>query len=97
MTLTEKLLVNVFYCPNKRLGEYSLDQLSTQLLGVYSVTYNVILLGDYNLTYLNKTEKCKLDVFESISGLEIVNQRDATRGTDKTFTLFDHRFFQKIR
>ena len=26
--LTEKLLVNVSYCPNKRLGEYFLDQLS---------------------------------------------------------------------
>ena len=55
--LTEKLLVNFSYCPNKRLGEYFLDQLSTNLSGAYSVTDNVILLGDYNLNYLNKTEK----------------------------------------
>ena len=58
--LTEKLLVNVSYCPKKRLGEYFLDQLSTELLGAYSVTDNVILLGDYNLNYLNKTEKVNL-------------------------------------
>ena len=93
--LTEKLLINVSYCPNKRLGEYFLDQLSTEVSGAYSVTDNVFLLGDYNLNYLNKTEKGKLDVFASNSGLEIVNLRDATRGTDKTFTLIDHCFVSK--
>ena len=93
--MTQKLLVNVSYCPNKRLGEYFFDQLSTELSGAYSVTDNVILLGDYNLNYLNKTEKCKLDIFASNSGLEIVNLRDATRCTDKTFTLIDHCFVSK--
>ena len=93
--MTEKLLVNVSYCPNKRLGEYFLDQLSTELSGAYSVTDDVILLGDYNLNYLNKTEKSKLDIFASNSGLEIVNLRDATRCTDKTFTLIDHCFVSK--
>ena len=93
--MTEKLLVNVSYCPNKRLGEYFHDQLITELSGAYSVTDNVILLGDYNLNYLNKTEKSKLDIFASNSGLEIVNLRDATRGTDKTFTLIDHCFVSK--
>ena len=93
--MTEKLLVNVSHCPNKRLGEYFLDQLSTELSGAYSVTDNVILLGDYNLNYLNKIEKSKLDIFASNSGLEIVNLRDATRRTDKTFTLIDHCFVSK--
>ena len=55
--LTEKLLVNVSYWPNKHLGEYFLDQLITELSGAYSVTDNVILMGDYNLNYLNKTKK----------------------------------------
>ena len=54
--LTEKLLVSVSYCPNKRLGVYFLDQLSIELSGAKSATDNVILLGDYNLNYLNKTE-----------------------------------------
>ena len=93
--MTEKLLVNVSYCPNKRLGEYFFDQLSTELSGTYSVTDNVNLLGDYNLNYLNKTEKSKLDIFASNSGLEIVNLRDATRCTDKTFTPIDHCFISK--
>ena len=53
------------------------------------------MLGDYNLNYLNKTEKSKLDVFASNSRLEIVILRDATRGTDKTFTLIDHCFVSK--
>ena len=35
----------------------------TEVSGAYSVTDNVILLGDYNLNYLNKIEKSKLDVF----------------------------------
>ena len=93
--LIEKLYVNVSYCPNKRLGEYFLDQISTELSRAYSVTDNVILLGDYNLNYLNKTEKRKLDIFASNSGLEIVNLWDATRCTDKTFTLIDHCFVSK--
>ena len=53
---------------------------------------NVILLGDYNLNYLNMTEKSKLDIFASKSGLEIVNLRVATRCTDKTITFIDHCF-----
>ena len=84
-----------FLIVNKRLGEYFLDQLSTELSGAYSVTDKVILLGDYNLNYLNKTEKSKLDLFASNSGLEIVNLRDATIGTDNTFTLIDHCFVSK--
>ena len=64
-------------------------------MGAYSVTDNVILLGDYNLNYLNKTEKSNLDVFASNSGLEIVNLRDAIRGTDENFTLIDHCFVSK--
>ena len=93
--LTEKLLFNVSYCPNKRLGQYFPDQLSTELSVAYSVTDNVILLGDYNMNYLNKTEKSKLDIFASNLGLEIVNLRDATRCTDKNFTLIDHCFISK--
>ena len=64
-------------------------------MGAYSVTDNVISLGDYNLNYLNKTEKSKQDIFASNLGLEIVNLRDATRCTDETFTLIDHRFVSK--
>ena len=41
------------------------------------------------------TEKTKLDIFASNSGLEIVNLRDATRCTDRTFTLIDHCFVSK--
>ena len=53
------------------------------------------MLGDYNLNYLNKTEKSKLDIFASNSGLEVVYLRDATRCTDKTFTLIDYCFISK--
>ena len=55
--LNEKLLVNVSYSPNKRLGEYFFDQLSTALSRAYRIMDNVSLLGDYKLNYLNKTEK----------------------------------------
>ena len=39
--LTEKILVNVSYCPNKSLGEYFLDPLRTEVSGAYSVTDQV--------------------------------------------------------
>ena len=47
-------------------------------------------MGDYHLSYLEKTEKSKLDSFASNLGLEIVYLRVATRCNDKTFTLIDH-------
>ena len=71
------------------------DQLKTKLAGAYSVTDKVILLGDYNLKYLNTTDKSKLNIFASKSGLGIVNLRDETRCTDKTFTLIDHCFVSR--
>ena len=52
-------------------------------------------MGDYNLNCLNKTEKSKLVIFSSNSGLEIDNLRDATRITDKILTLIDHCFVSK--
>ena len=51
--------------------------------------------GDYNLNYLNKTEKNKLDTIASNSGLVNVNFRDSTRCNYKTFALIDHCFISK--
>ena len=42
----EKLLVNISYCSNKNLGHIFLEELTSEISGAYSITDNVILIGD---------------------------------------------------
>ena len=46
-----------FPIAHKQLEEYFLGQFSTEQSMAISITDNVLLLGDYHVNYLNKTEK----------------------------------------
>ena len=86
----EKLLVNVSYCSNKNLGEFFLEELSSEISSAYSITYNVILFGDYNINFFNEREKELLTEFASNNGLEIVNKNTPTWTNGNRETLIDH-------
>ena len=36
--LTEKCLINIFYCPHRSLGDFFLDELSAEVSNAFSVT-----------------------------------------------------------
>ena len=86
----EKLLVNVSYCSNKNVGEFFLEELTSEISGAYSITDNVILFGDYNIIFFNQREKELLTEFASNNALEIVNKNTPTWTNGNQETLIDH-------
>ena len=93
--LVNKILINASYCPNKNLGTYFIDKLTSQTSSAYSITNEVLLFGDYNLNYFNKRESTLLDEFASNSGLALSNTQKPTRATSQGVTLIDHGFSSK--
>ena len=85
-----RIPINSSYCPNKNLGNYIIDELTSETSSVYSITDEVLLFGDYNLNYFNKRESTSLDECGSNSGLTLSNTEKPTRATSKGVTLIDH-------
>ena len=90
-----KILINASYCPNKNLGNYFTDELTSETSSAYSITDEVLLFGDYNLNYFNKRESTLLDEFASNSGLTLSNTEKPTRATSQGVTLIDHGLSSK--
>ena len=55
----------------------------------HAVTENksVMLMGDFNINYLHPLEKAKLDTFLSPYDLNVLNNGDATKTTNKTHSV----------
>ena len=62
-----KILNNASYCPNNNLGDYFINKLASETSSACSITDEVLLFGDYNLNYFNKTESTLLNEFASNS------------------------------
>ena len=90
-----KILINASYCPNKNLGNYFIDELTSEISSAYSITDEILLFGDYNLNYFNKRLSTLLDEFASNSGLTLSNTEKPTRATSQGVTLIDHGFSSK--
>ena len=90
-----KILINASYCPNKNLGNYFIDELTSETSSAYSITDEVLLFGDYNLNYFNKRVSTLLDEFASNSGLTLSITEKPTRATSQGVTLIDHGFSSK--
>ena len=90
-----KILINASYCANKNLGNYFIDELTSETSSAYSIADDVLLFGEYNLNYFNKRESTLLDEFASNSGLTLSNTEKSTRATSQGVTLIDHGFFQQ--
>ena len=93
--LVNKILINASYCPNKILGNFFIDELTSETSSAYSITDEVWLFGDYNLNYLNKRESTLLDEFASNSGFTLSNTEKPTRATSQDVTLIDHGLSSK--
>ena len=85
-----RILFNSSYCPNKNLGNYFIDELTSETSSAYSITDEVLLFGDYNLNYLNKRESTLLDECASNSSLTLSTTKKPTRATSQGVTLIDH-------
>ena len=54
---------NISYCANKNLSELFLDELTSENTSAYSMTDNVVLLGDYNIRICQSKRKTVIDRF----------------------------------
>ena len=55
------ILLNVAYSPNKNKTDIFLEQLATNFANAIVKGHNIILMGDYNINYLNSRKNQKLD------------------------------------
>ena len=55
------ILLNVTFSPNKNKTDIFLEQLATNIDNAIVKGHNIILMGDYNINYLNSWEQEKLD------------------------------------
>ena len=94
-SLTQKLLINVAYCPNVNLSNFFLDEMTVEISNVYSYTDNLILLGDYNINLLGTKSRQSLDIFTANNGLCYVNETEATWTNGEKYSLIDHCFISK--
>ena len=77
------------------MGNYFIDELTSETSSAYSINDEVLLFGDYNLNYFNKRESILLDEFASNSRLTLSNTEKPTRATSQGVTLIDHGFSSK--
>ena len=61
--LTQKLLINVAYCPNVNISNFFLDEMTVEISNVFSYTDNLVLIGDYKINLLGAKGRQSLDIF----------------------------------
>ena len=72
------------------MGQFFLEELTSELSGAYSITDNVILFGDYDINFFNQRERELWTEFASNNGLDIVNKNTPTGTNGNQETLIDH-------
>ena len=73
-TQNTTILLNVTHSPNKNKTDIFLEQLATNIDNAIVKGHKIILMGDYNINYLNSKEKEKWDSILLPYHLEIQNK-----------------------
>ena len=71
--------MNVTYNPNKQNSTDFLDQLAIKIDNAITKNEKIILLGDYNINYLDTLERSRLETVILPYDLHIKNQTIPTR------------------
>ena len=89
-SMKRKQLINISYNPQKSLTDAFLEELSTSI--DYAIVENkpITLMGDYNINYLNPTEKQSLDTITVPYGFRILNTSSPTRIQNNSKSLIDY-------
>ena len=86
----EKLFVNAAYCSNRQLGDFFLDELTSEISASYQFTDNVIIFGDYNINFNDRKDEDMLQDFAANNALNLVNTCHPTWTNGSKTTLIDH-------
>ena len=91
--LTEKCLINISYCPHQSLGDFFLEELSTEVSNAFSATDNFFLFGDYNSVMLSVNGMKSLQNFAAGLGLQLSNIDIPTRISSNKRSFYRSLFF----
>ena len=86
----KRQLINVSYSPNKNLMNTFLENLATSIDSIVGSFDSIILMGDYNIDYLNKNERNCLDTIIVPYGLNVCSAKDETRIHKSSKTHIDY-------
>lgn len=86
----QKQLINLSYNPNKSLGEEFLEQLTSSIDKAIKENKTIVLMGDYNLDYLNEKDRGLLDSAIVPYGLTVSNKATPTRISRTSKKLLDY-------
>ena len=90
--LTEKCLINIFYCPHQSPGDFFSDEFSAEVSNAFSVTDYVFLFGVYYIDMLSVNRQKSLQKFADVLGLQLSNIDIPTRVSNNRRSLIDHCF-----
>ena len=85
-------LINLSYNPQKINTDSFLEQLVIGIDNAVAENKPIILMGDYNINWLNNLEREKLDSITTPYGLSSTNESTPTRISNTSRTLIDYIF-----
>ena len=75
---------------NRQLGDFFLDELTSEISASYQFTDNVIIFGDYNINFNDRKDEDMLQDFAANNALNLVNTCHPTWTNGSKTTLIDH-------
>ena len=83
-------LINISYNPKKLLYEEFLEQSARSIDRAINENKTIIMMGDYNIIYLENKEKQNLETIIQPYDLNVTNKHQATRIKDESNSLIDY-------
>ena len=83
-------LINISYNPKKLLYEEFLEQSARSIDRAITENKTIIMMGDYNINYLENKEKQNLETIIQPYDLNVTNKHQATRIKDESNSLIDY-------
>ena len=83
-------LINISYNPKKPLYEEFLEQSARSIDRAITENKTIIMMGDYNINYLENKEKQNLETIIQPYDLNVTNKHQATRIKDESNSLIDY-------
>ena len=83
-------LINISYNPKKLLYEELLEQSARSIDRAITENKTIIMMGDYNINYLENKEKQNLETIIQPYDLNVTNKHQSTRIKDESNSLIDY-------
>ena len=91
-----KMLINLSYNPHKKYSKEFLGDLDINLDQSFSQSSSIILMGDYNIDYLDNQERGNLENVIAPYGLLVSSPESPTRITERSQSHIDYIIHEQV-